>query len=114
MSRIQLPYGYVNKQKQIQFDLPKNFEESFYLDKAPYLTNQTPEVENKLINLIKNRSDLKKWLLATSSYGEEIQQNLNAVVGQDEKFNNGIVRHALDLKDESIFCNPIPTSLFMI
>ena len=81
MSRIQLPYGYVNKQKQIRFDLPKNFEESFYLDKVLYLTNQTPEVENKLINLIKNRSDLKKWLLATSPYGEEIQQNLNAVVG---------------------------------
>ena len=106
MSRIQLPYGYVNKQKQIRFDLPKNFEESFYLDKAPHLTNQTPEVQNKLINLIKNRSDLKKWLLATSPYGEEIQQNLNAVVGQDEKFNNAIVRHSLDLKDESIFRNP--------
>ena len=60
MSRIQLPYGYVNKPKQIRFDLPKNFEESFYFDQAPYLTNQTPEVENKLINLIKNRVDLKK------------------------------------------------------
>ena len=106
MSRIQLPYGYVNKPKQIRFDLPKNFEESFYLDQSPYLTNQTPEVENKLINLIKNRDDLKKWLLATSPYGQEIEQNLNAVVGHDEKFNNAIVRHALDLKDESIFCNP--------
>ena len=106
MSRIQLPYGYVNKPKQIRFDLPKNFEESFYLDQTPYLTNQTPEVENKLINLIKNRDDLKKWLLATSPYGEEIEQNLNAVVGHDEKFNNAIVRHALDLKDEAIFRNP--------
>ena len=106
MSCIQLPYGYVNKPKQIRFDLPKNFEESFYLDRTPYLTNQTPEVENKLINLIKNRDDLKKWLLATSPYGEEIEQNLNAVVGHDEKFNNTIVRHALDLKDESIFRNP--------
>ena len=70
------------------------------------MTNPTPQVENKLVNLIKNRDDLKKWLLATSPYGEEIQQNLNAVVGQDEKFNNAIVRHALDLKDESIFRNP--------
>ena len=31
---------------------------------------------------------------------------MNAVVGHDEKFNNAIVRHALDLKDESIFRNP--------
>ena len=106
MSHIQLPYGYVNKQKQIRFDLPKNFEESFYLEKTPYLTNQNPTVENKLINLIKNRDDLKRWLLATSDYGAEIAQNLNAVVGQDEKFNNAIVRHALDLKDEPIFRNP--------
>ena len=60
-------------------------------------------------NLIRNRDDLKKWLLATSNYGNEIQQDLNAIVGHDEKFNNAIVRHALDLKDEAIFCklNPI-------
>ena len=106
MSHIQLPYGFVNKPEEIRFDLPKNFEENFYYDKVPYLTNHNPEVENKLINLIKNRNDLKKWLLATSPYGEEIQQDLNAVVGHDEKFNHAIVRHALDLKDESIFRNP--------
>ena len=106
MSHIQLPYGYVNKQKQIRFDLPNNYEESFYLNKVPYLTNQNPAVGNKLINLIKNRDDLKKWLLATSDYGREIEQILSAVVGPDEKFNNSIVRHALDLKDEAIFRNP--------
>ena len=106
MSHIQLPFGFVNKPGEIRFDLPKNFEENFYYDKAPYLTNHNPQIENKLINLIKNRDDLKKWLLATSPYGEEIQQDLNAVVGHDEKFNHAIVRHALDLKDESIFRNP--------
>ena len=106
MTSIQLPFGFVNKPKEIRFDLPKNFEENFYYEKAPYLTNRTPDVENKLISLIKNRDDLKKWLLATSPYGEEIQQDLNAVVGHDEKFNHAIVRHALDLKDESIFRNP--------
>ena len=63
-------------------------------------------MQNKLINLIKNRDSLKRWLLATSDYGAEIEQNLTAVVGPDEKFNNSIVRHALDLKDEPIFRNP--------
>ena len=106
MSHIQLPYGYVNKEKQIQFNLPNNYDESFYIDKVPYLTNENPAVQNKLINLIKNRDSLKKWLLATSDYGAEIEQNLTAVVGPDEKFNNSIVRHALDLKDEPIFRNP--------
>ena len=54
---------------------------------------------------------MKRWLLATSDYGREIQDNLNAVVGYNEKFNNSIVRHALDLKDEAIFCNPNPINV---
>ena len=111
MSYFQLPYGYVENNKQVQFNLPNNYEESFYFEKAPYLTNQNPAVENNLINLIRNRDDLKKWLLATSNYGNEIQQDLNAIVGHDEKFNNAIVRHALDLKDEAIFRNPNPINV---
>ena len=111
MSYIQLPYGYVNKQKQTQFNLPSNYEESFYLDKVPYLATKNPAVENNLINLTKNRDDLKRWLLATSDYGAEIQENLNAVVGQDEKFTNSIVRHALDLRGDAIFRNPNPLNV---
>ena len=111
MSYIQLPYGYVNKQKQIQFSLPSNYEESFYLHKAPYLTTKNTAVENNLINLIKNRDDLKRWLLEASDYGAEIQENLNAVVGCNDKFRNSIVRHALDLKDEAIFRNPNPLNV---
>ena len=33
------------------------------------------------------------------------------VVGYNEKFNNSIVRHALDLKDEAIFRNPNPVNV---
>ena len=51
------------------------------------------------------------WLLASSDYGHEIQDNLNAVVGYNEKFNNTIVRHALDLKGEAIFRNPNPINV---
>ena len=110
MSYIQLPYGYIENNKQVQFNLPNNYEESFYFEKAPYLTNQNPAVENNLINLIRNRDDLK-LLLATSNYGDEIQQDLNAIVGHNEKFNNAIVRHALDLKDEAISLNPNPINV---
>ena len=68
----ELPYGYVENKKQVQFNLQKNFEESFFPDKVPYLTKRDPATENDLINLIKNRDDFKKWLLATSDYGNEI------------------------------------------
>ena len=59
------------------------------------------------MNLLRNRDDFKKWLLATSDYGNEIQEDLNAIVGYDEKSNNAIVRHSLDRKDEAIFRNQI-------
>ena len=111
MSYIQLPYGYVENNKQVQFNLPNNYEESFYLKEVPHLTNKNPAIENNLLNLIRNRDDLKKWLLATGKYGNEIQDDLNAIVGYDEKFNNAIVRHLLDLKDNAIFRNPNPINV---
>ena len=50
-------------------------------------------------------------MLATSKYGDEIQEYLNAIVGYDEKFTNAVVRHSLDLKDEVIFHNPNPINV---
>ena len=63
------------------------------------------------MDVLNNRDDLKKWLLATSHYGDEMQKDLNAIVDYDEKFNNAIVRHALDLKNEAIFCNSNPLNV---
>ena len=106
-----MPYGYVKNNKQIQLNLPRGYEESQYLKEVSYLTNKNPTVENSLLNLLRNRDDLKKWLLATGEYGNEIQEDLNAIVGFDEKFNNAIVRRALDLKDQAIFRNPNPINV---
>ena len=50
-------------------------------------------------------------MLATSDFGDEIQDDLNAVVGHDENFTNAIVRHSLDLKDESTFRNRNPINV---
>ena len=49
--------------------------------------------------------------MATSDYGNEIQEDLYVIVGFDEKFNNAIVRHSLDLKDQAIFRNPNPINV---
>ena len=40
-----------------------------------------------------------------------MQEDLNAVVSYDEKFNNAIIRHALDRKDASVMQNPNPLNL---
>ena len=111
ISHIQLPCRFVKNNKQVQFNLPSHYEECQYYKEVPYITNQGPAVENNLLNLLRNREDLKKWLLATSDYGNEIQKDLNAIVSYDEKFNNAIVRHSLDLKDQAIFRNPNPINV---
>ena len=111
MLYIQLPYGYVKINKQIQFNLPKGYEEEQYMKDVPYITNQDPAVKNNLLNLIRNRENLKKWLLATGPFGNEIQDDLNAIVGFDENFNNTIDRHSLDLKDQAIYHNPNPINV---
>ena len=82
--------------------MQKNYETSQYVNRIPYIVNKGPDFYNKVLDLNNNREDLKKWLLATSEYGNEIQEDLNAIVGYDEKFNNAIVRHAIDLKDSAI------------
>ena len=86
MSNIQLPYGFVKNNKQVQFNLPSDYEESQYYKGVPSITNESPAVKNNLLNLLRNREDLKKWLLATSDYGNRIQEDLNAIVGYDKKF----------------------------
>ena len=110
MSYIQLSYGFVKNNKQVQFNLPSDYEESQYYKEVPYITNKNPAVENNLLNLLRNRG-FKKWLLVTSDYDNEIQEDLNAIVGFNEKFNNAIVRHSLDLKDRAIFRNPNPINV---
>ena len=111
MSYIQLFYGYVKNNKQVQFNLPSDYEESQYYKEVTCITNESPAVKNNLLNLLRNRDDLKKWLLATSDYGNEIQADVNAMVSYDEKFNNAIVWHSLDSKDEAIFRNPNPINV---
>ena len=49
--------------------------------------------------------------MATGPFGNKIQDDLNAIVEFDENFNNAIVRHLLDLKDQAIFCNPNPINV---
>ena len=56
ISRFNLIYQGVMKSRNI-------------LRKFFYLTNKNPMVENSLLNLLRNRDDLKKWLLATGEYG---------------------------------------------
>ena len=49
-------------------------------------------------------------MLATSDYGQNIQENINAVV-TDGKFNAAPVRHVLDEKNKGVFDSSAPLSV---
>ena len=49
-------------------------------------------------------------MLAISDYGKNIQENINAVVA-DGKFNQVVVRRALDQKNKGVYQSPIPLSV---
>ena len=111
MSYIQLPYGVVNKEKQIKLNLPKNYGASQYFNKLPYLSNTgDPAFQNSIIDTLNSRANLRKYLLATSNYGQNIQENINVVV-TDRKFNDALVRHVLDEKSKSVFDSSTPLSV---
>ena len=111
-SYIQIPYRFRKVSKPIQFSIPKNLAENQYLNRIGYITNKhDPTVKNNILDAVKNREDLQKWILATSDFGRELQQDINEITGGDEKFNNAVLRRALDLKSDGLFRNPQPISL---
>ena len=111
-SYIQIPYGFRKVSNPIQFSVPKNFEENQYLNRIGYISNEDdPAVKNNILDAVKNREDLQKWILATSDFGRELQQDINEITAGDEKFKNAVLRRALDLKSDGLFRNPQSISL---
>ena len=111
-SYIQIPFGYRKKPKELQFTSSKYNYENKLLEKAGYIKNvDDPKVKNNLLQAIKSRKDLQKFILATSDVGNELQENINAITSGDEKFNNAVIRRSLDLKNNDLFRNPQPVTL---
>ena len=111
-SYIQIPFGYRKKSNPLQFNTSKNNYENRLLENVGYIKNvDDPKVKNNLLNAIKSREDLQKYILANSDVGYDLQEDINAITSGDEKFNNAAVRRALDLKNNDLFRNPQPITL---
>ena len=98
ISYISLPFGMVRKEKKIKLDLPKNYGVSQYIRKLPYIRNEDPNFKNSVIDIVNNRSDLRKFLLATP-------------VVTDGNFNQAVALRAPDQKNKGAFELPIPLSV---
>ena len=110
MSYVSLPYRLIQKDKQIKLDLPKNYAASQYKKRLLYIENEDTNFQNKIIDLVNNRTDLQKYLLAMSGYGDFIQEKINTTV-DDGKYNNAMVRRALDQKNKGLLQYGTPLSI---
>ena len=72
MSYLSLRFGLIRKEERIKLDLPKNYGASQYIKRLPYISREDPSFQNAVIGIVNNRSDLRKFLLATSVYGRNI------------------------------------------
>ena len=106
-----LPFGLVRKEKTIKLDLPKKHRASQYIRRLPYIRNEDPNFKNSIIDIVNSRSDLRKILQATSDYGKKNIQEILTQLLLMEKFNQAVVRRALDQKNRGLFESPIPLSV---
>ena len=101
MSYLSLPLGLIRKEEKIKLDLPKNYGASQYIKRLPYILREDPSFQNSIIDIVNYRSDLRKFLLATSDYGRNIKKNINSVVA-DGKFNPAVVYRVFNQKNKGV------------
>ena len=100
MSHIQLPDGLKKKVSKIKLPLPKNEKIKYLFGKLPYIASlQDPILQNKVENVLKNREDLQKYLLATDNLKSTIEESLDLAVGYSKLNDGTAVRHVSERDD---------------
>ena len=103
MSYIQLPGGLKKQTGKIQLSLPKNEKNKDLFGNLPYIANlQDPALQNKVENVLKNREDLQKYLLATDDLKETIEESLDLAVGYG-RLNDGTAVRQVSERDDSTY-----------
>ena len=111
MSFIQLPYGLVENDETVKLPLSKNYATGEYFKRLSHIDNiNDPKQQNEAIKLIENRSYFRKYLLATSDFGQSVQDNVDNLV-TDDAYNNAGLRRMLDGTNSGIFKTANPLSL---
>ena len=87
---ISLPRNRIHiKVETIKLNFASNFRESFFID-----FSQDNDFQQQLVNNPLSK-DVKKFLLATSNFGEEIQEKLDIYV-TNNRLNDASFRKRLD------------------
>ena len=106
---IYLPCAKIHKKdptKKLN-NLPTNFVESFYKDWLGGIDfSEDTDFQQSIVNKTPSE-DVKKFLLTTSDFGNEIQRELN-LYRMDGKLNSAIFRRKLDPISKNVFRNESP------
>ena len=109
---ISLPRNRIHKKEETKkLNLRSNFVESFYkefLDGIDF--SQDNDFQQQLVNNPLSE-DVKKFLLATSNFGEEIQGELDLYV-TNNRLNEANFKRRLDPISKNIIRNKNPIELF--
>lgn len=107
MSYIQLSYGVVEKtKKSLNWIYLPILSQMFFIFKPLYVVDvKISAFQNSIINVISNREDLLKFLLATNDFGQNTQENINLIV-PDGTSNDAAVCHASDPTYKNILQQP--------
>ena len=100
MSFIQLPDGLKKNVGKIQLNVPKNEKTKDLFATLLYLANvKDPILQNKVEDLLKNREDLQKYLLATEDLNKTIEESLQLAVSHGKLNDETAVRHVSERDD---------------
>ena len=100
MSYIQLAEGLKKNFAQTQLNIPKDEKARDLLEHLSYLANlKDPIFQNRVENLLKNREDLKAYLLATEDLNRTIEDSLQLAVTHGKLNDATAVRHVSERDD---------------
>ena len=100
MSYIQLPDDLKKNIGKIQLNVPKNEKVKDLFATLPYLANlKDPILHNRVEDLLKNREDLQKYLLATEDLNNTIEESLQFAVSHGKLNDETAVRHVSERDD---------------
>ena len=107
---ISFPRNRTHKKEETKLNLPSNYVESFYKDFLDGIDfSLDNDFQQQLVNNLLSK-DVKKFLLATSNFGEEIQRELDLYV-TNNRLNEASFRRRLDPISNNIIRNKNPIEL---
>ena len=94
MSYIQMPDGLKKEVGNIQLNVPKYEKARDLFAALPFLAHlKDPILQNKTEDLLKNREDLQKYLLATEDLNRTIEESLQLAVSHGRLNDETAARH---------------------